>query len=237
MTYVPQIDIKNKNEHKLIIQFINKYPELFTILYYRGGHGGNVLYRSICSTDSKFLWLKHFASADWEDDNNKKPLDWPRKTEGYDMYNIGDNTSIRENHATTAHTSVFTLEIMDISTFKLHVDLCIQNNKKLLIRTHDPDIHKIISKVLIIRICGSVGHITKAKIKYTMKSDKIIKPIIADNIHNIDNYNFLSYDYSSFEKEYLALCARLKAMPNISNVRAYVLLWLERLNRFNNDLP
>ena len=68
----PQIDIKNKNEHKLILQFINKHPKLFTILYYRGGHGGNVLYRSICSTDNNFLWLKDFASADWEDDNNKK---------------------------------------------------------------------------------------------------------------------------------------------------------------------
>ena len=209
---------------------------MFTIVQYKGGSAGNLLYRVICATDSKFLWLNQFASADWEDDSNKKPLDWPRKTEGYNIYNV-TNSSFREDHATTAHISVIILEAMDINIFQSYIKLCVENNKKLLIRTHNTAIHKIINKALIIRICGSLTHLTKPGIKYTMKNQNSVSAIIANNVHNIDNYNFLSYDYDFFEKEYLALCARIKSMPNISNVRAYVLLWLERLDRFNNNLP
>tara|TARA_R110000803_G_scaffold8387_5_gene26931 strand:+ start:3123 stop:3812 length:690 start_codon:yes stop_codon:yes gene_type:complete len=224
------------NDYYQIIKFINKYPNMFTIVQYKGGHAGNLLYRAICATDNKFLWLNYFASADWEDDSNKKPLDWPRKTEGYNIYNVS-SSSFREDHATTSHISVIILEAMDINIFQYYVKMCVQNNKSLLIRTHNTDIHKIVTKALIIRICRSLSHLTKTGVKYTMKNQNSVSAVIADNIHNIDNYNFLSYDYNKFLNEYLALCARLKVMPNISNVRAYVLLWLERLNRFNNDLP
>lgn len=238
----PEIDIiTSLPTYNKVIDIINKYYKMFTVIQVQGGQAGNLYYRIMCGTDSNFLWLDEFALGSWEDSNNKKPLDWPRKTEGYEIYDTENakqlSYSFRENHGTTAHIGVKNIESMDLKTFKRLTELCIKNNKKLLIRSHDLHINKKLTKVPIIRIIGSIGHLMTANKTYNMRSYYSIFPEEQENIYNLDSYNFLNYDYDKFVKEYLLLCKAFELMPNISNVRAYVLLWLERLHRFNNNLP
>ena len=50
--------------------------------------------------------------------------------------------------------------------------------------------------------------------------------IIYDALRN------LSKDYDTFESSYLYLCNNLDITPQINRVRAFILLWLERQERY-----
>ena len=41
-----------------ILSFINKHPDLYTIMQVFGGQGGNVLYRAMCATDDTSFGTK-----------------------------------------------------------------------------------------------------------------------------------------------------------------------------------
>jgi len=229
-----------------ILSFINKHPDLYTIMQVFGGQGGNVIYRAMCATDDTFFWDEENFPRTWEDADNRKPLDWPRKTEGYEIYDTENikvtNKSFRENHATTAHVDLSCIENMkSIEEFKKYSALALKNSKKLLIRTHIVHLYAKAPEVDIINVYGNLDHLLVSNKQYNHRGTQ--KSFIpdgrwpSDHVYNFDISNFLSYDYDKFEKEYLGLCKHLNVMANISNVRAYVLLWLERLYRFNNNLP
>ena len=46
----------------------------------------------------------------------------------------------------------------------------------------------------------------------------------------------MSDDYDTYCQEYLKLCSFLNLSPNINNVRQYILLLKDKINRYENTL-
>ena len=69
-----------------------------------------------------------------------------------------------------------------------------------------------------------------------MRNNVPTKPINYNKVYNLDISKLINRDYNIFVDEYLQLCDYFNMYPNISNVRAYILLWIERLDRVSNDM-
>ena len=233
--------LQNNNTQNRIKYYINSNPELFTVISVIGGHCGNLLLRLIAGTDNKWLWSKYMAMS-MEHSSNSKPLDWPRNTEGYLTYDMDGwekikgkeawSSYFKENHLASAHTGMTNIEHTPESRFNTYVSDAIANNKKILIRSHNLDIHKQLPNVDIIRVYGNIQKLLKkSKNKYYIRNFFNIEPIKATNVYNLNIGNLIGREYNLFVDEYLQLCEHLNMYPNTSNVRAYILLWIERMDR------
>jgi hypothetical protein len=232
-----------------IKKYINTYPELFTVISVIGGHCGNLLLRIIAGTDSRWFWKKHMAMSR-ENWRNCKPLDWPRNTEGYLIYEMYGwekakenrtwSSYFKENHLASAHVGINNIEYISEASFVVFVKEAKQLNKKILIRSHNLDIHKELSNVDIIRVYGSLQDIIKPpsnrKYKYFLRNNAQVMPIEVNNVYNINIGKLISRNYNTFINEYLDLCNKFGMYPNTNNVRAYILMWIERMDRVSNDM-
>jgi hypothetical protein len=232
-------EIQNK-----IKMYINANPQLFTVISVLGGHGGNLVLRILAGTDNKWLWSKYMAMSR-ELDSNSKPLDWPRNTEGYLTYDMvgweevrGSRTwssYFKENHLASAHTGITNIENTTESRFNTFITDANNYNKKILIRSHNLDIHKELPNVEVIRIYGNLNKIlVRSRPQYYIRNFYNIEPINATNVYNLNIGNLISREYNIFVEEYLQLCEYFNIYPNISNIRAYILNWIERLDRVTN---
>lgn len=242
--YQYPIDVQTK-----IKKYISKHPELFTVMSVAGGNCGNLLFRIIAGTDDIWLWKKYMSMSK-ESDSNSSPLSWPRNTEGYltyEMYgwekNKGSRTwssYFKENHLASAHTGMTNIEYTPQTRFNTYVSEAINSNKKILMRSHNLDIHLELDNVDIIRVHGNLKDILvpliKRKHKYYLRNNVPTKPINYNKVYNLDISKLINRDYNIFVDEYLQLCDYFNMYPNISNVRAYILLWIERLDRVSNDM-
>ena len=61
-------------------------------------------------------------------------------------------------------------------------------------------------------------------------------PIEVNNVYNINIGKLISRNYNTFINEYLDLCNKFGMYPNTNNVRAYILMWIERMDRVSNDM-
>jgi hypothetical protein len=228
-----------------IKKYINSNPELFTVIAVTGGHCGNLLLRLIVGTDGRWLWKKYMAMSK-ELDSNSKPLDWPRNTEGYLTYEmhgwkkiIGSRTwsnYFKENHLASAHTGMTNIEYTPESRFNTYVSEAVNNNKKVIMRSHNLEIHKELPDVEIIRVYGNLEKLLKkSKNVYYIRNFLNIEPIKATNVYNLNIGNLICREYNIFVDEYLQLCEHFNMYPNTSNVRAYILNWIERLDRVSNN--
>ena len=211
-----------------IIKVINKIPSKFIILQVSAGNFGSIVYRSIAGSDNIIDWKEKYTGAD----ENLQPLEWPHKTEGYKIYDIGDITYdiFKENHLATAHITRPLLEnssIRDIIT-----DL--QKNKISLIKTHDINAHEILN-CKIIRVVGDSSTVCLYKSPHMRTIKQVLSKTNKENVCNIDISNFLNDNFSIFLDEYLKMTSFLGINVNINNVRQYILLHKDKMKRYNTD--
>ena len=220
-----QIPIDDK-----IIQFINKFPNKFSIILGYSGFFSALVYRAIAASDDKFVWKDYFCGVDTE---NLKPLEWPRKTEGFLTYTIDNNKpNFRENHATTVHLGQWVLnKYTDIN----HLVEDSEKNKILLFRTHELDLYKKLHNVKTVRIYGDIKKIINPK-KSGFRDRRPITSVEYENVHNLCIDKFMSDNYDDYFEEYFNLCKFYDMMLNANNVRAFILLHKERLQRWSLSL-
>jgi len=227
--------MNNLKDKKDIIEFINKYPQKFKILCVKGGFFGSLVYRIIVGSDNKFVWKPEFASPVAKE--VLKPLEWPVKTEGFAIYDL-DNIEkayncFKEQQLASVHIGVKLLEALEDceSLAKLN-----EKNKLLLLKTHDLDCHKILN-CEIIRVYGSLNIFhNPAETTLRQSNSRYFDPIYQDNVYNLEVCNLVSDNFEIFLYEYLKLCNHLDINININNVRAFILLLLERIKRFQLTL-
>ena len=208
-----------------VLKTLDKAPNKFVVLSAEKGYFGSLVYRCIVGSDEQFVWKSNFY-----DTLNKeylKPLEWPRSTEGFGIYDVEDkNISFKDNHLATAHIAVKLLE--NISSLR-DLSLYLEKNKTLLLKTHDLDIHnKVTCKV--IRLVGSL-HSNIINKNGFRKNKKEVKPVNAANVYNVNIDNFISEDYDTFLKEYINLVNYLGVSSNVNNVRSFILCLLEKHKR------
>lgn len=213
-----------------ILKLLNQHPDKFTILQSFVGTFGSLVYRIICSSNDKFVWKYNFCGCA----ELLKPLEWPQKTEGFHIYRAPKVIEyFKESHMATVHISIKLLEdIESIHELRSYY----QKDKNLLLKTHDIDCHTYLKNPCI-RIYGSVDDLVDKNVTaYRWKaSRKYIEPVTAKNVYNLCIEKLLSDDYDIFLDEYLKLCAHLDILPNINNVRAFILLQKERIKRFEEQ--
>lgn len=215
---------------KDIQKVINKAPNSFKIVAAYPGFFGSLVYRCIAGSSDSFVWDKSFCGVD----EDLKPLEWPKLTEGFDIYNVENRLNhFKENHFTTAHISIKLLEKFDNLRQLLEF---YDKDKTLLIRTHRMDIHEFFD-CDIVRIVGSLENIVPnySNTRFRHNGNKIINTVVQPNVHNLNIDRFMHKDFDIFIEEYLSLCAFLNILPNINNVRSFMLLQKEKLDRFYND--
>jgi len=215
-----------------IYKIINHRKNSFTVVAAYYGFFGSLVYRVIAGSDEKFVWNKMFSSSN----ENLNPIQWPRYIEGFTVYNRDAkewNPSFRENHATAAHVGIELIENMSakdlVSYFK--------KDKILLLRTHHMYCYQNL-KCKFIRVGGNLRTIlpkfNKTGLRYN--GYKNIYPVGKELVYDLNIENLLNDSYDIFLNEYLSLCSFLNILPNINNVRSFILLFNERLKRFHLTL-
>ena len=94
-------------------------------------------------------------------------------------------------------------------------------------------------KCKIVRIVGNIQNLTNLNDSNSIFRDRdgvYIEPCYDDNFLNLEVEKFMSDDYDTYLDEYLKLCTFLNLTPNINNVRQYILLLKDKINRYERTL-
>lgn len=218
-------------ETKKIQAVINKFPNSYCLLEAPKGMFGSLVYRIIAASSDKIIWNSSFCGSV----EDLTPLEWPRYQEGFLIYNIGKNTYkvFKESHLAAAHISLPLLENMYYQDFKSKSNF----KQILLIKSHLTDLHQTYN-CKVFRLTGSLKNIVPYNTHKGIRSKQELefRPIQSDNVYNINVEKLLSEDYEIYEKEYLSLCKNLDTLPNINNVRQFILLMRDKLKRYHLSL-
>ena len=222
------------NDWDNIVRVINKSPKNFCIIQANSGFFGSTIYRAIVGSSNDYVWDQSMCGA--VADENLGPLEWPHTTEGYAIYTLNYGRTypwFKENHLATAHISI---DMLEYTTAKKIISK-IRQNKILLLKTHDMTPRDF--KCKIIRIVGNIQNLTNLNDSNSIFRDRdgvYIEPCYDDNFLNLEVEKFMSDDYDTYCQEYLKLCSFLNLSPNINNVRQYILLLKDKINRYENTL-
>lgn len=217
----------------MIDKLFNAYPNKFNFISYQAGHSGALIYR-ILAHNPKYYWQDSFAAIK-NPQNRKNSLDWPDNEIGYAVNpqcQVGVNKL--QQRLTTVHiheNSIPNQKEEKFITRKIIRWMKKEEDKTILLHTHDLLIHKQYPEIKVIRICGSFS---ERGDQYT--NSNITTPVNEDNVINLQLHNILSKEYKTFEKEYFELCEKLLINPTPIPVRGYILNYLDRLNNNKNSV-
>jgi len=209
----------------ILNKFLNAYSDTFVFIEYPPGYGGNTLSRIIAASPEFY----------WDGD----PVLYP--DEGY--YIIEDPPSnppdphfasfIEQKLCCTHTTDDFMYPDPRCDRIKDFVRNYSKNiyPKKFCVRSHNTDTHELFPNNTVVRIFGK-----EPTFRFFESTDRYIPPIYVDNVINIDVNEIFSKDYDIFIVSYLYLCSKLEITPQINRVRAFILLWLERQERYKKLL-
>lgn len=200
-------------------KLINRYADQITFIYFRPEYGGNLLNRIILSDDSYYWGIQHNSV-----EPNIKPLEYPKTTEGFNVQ--GHHfLSFKEQHIACVHSGDITynkpMHESDLETL-LAYQKALKNNLKICIKSHNIHEENILCKG--IRLYGQPLD------RFTSRES--VAKSTNNNILNINARRLLSSDYEEFLNEYLSLVRYLDLTPNVNQVRAFILLWIEKQKRF-----
>lgn len=218
-------------ETKKIQAVINKFPNSYCLLEAPKGMFGSLVYRIIAASSDKIIWNSSFCGST----EDLAPLEWPRYQEGFLIYNIGKATYkfFKESHLAAAHISLPLLENMSFQELKNKSNF----KQSLLIKSHLTDLHENYN-CKVYRLTGSLKNIVPYDKNTQLRSEQHLNfmPAKTNKVYNIDVEKLMSEDYDVFEKEYLSLCDNLDTLPNINNVRQFILLMRDKLKRYHLSL-
>lgn len=230
MTEKPGI-LPKVNDWANVVKLINTLPNNFTVLQVKSGFFGSVIYRSIAGSSDNYVWNRNLCGC-LED---LGPLEWPKLTEGFDIYDLNYNntyTWFKENHLATAHISIKMIEYSTIKDIIQQVD----RNKILLLKTHNLSVHDQFN-CKIIRVTGKITDVVNLNKTTMRKHQEEVTEVKQENLLNLNVAKFMSDDYEVFVEEYLKLCSFLNIPCNVNNVRQFILLLRDKLKRYELTLP
>lgn len=207
----------------ILNKFLNAYSNTFVFIEYPPGYGGNTLSR-IISASTEFYW-------------DGDPVLYP--DEGYHIiedppskYKLPDPhfaSSIEQELCCTHTPDDFMYpdstpsRVRDLINFhKKYI-----KSKKFCIKSHNANLNETFTKNTIVRIYGK-----EPDFRFFKSTGRCIKYKDIPNVINIDVNEIFSKDYDTFESSYLYLCNNLDITPQTNRVRAFILLWLERQERY-----
>jgi len=203
-------------------KFISTYNNNFILVDFAYGYGGNTLSR-IISVSPEFYWYGD-------------PIEYP--DDGYSIIvdpepNPHFATPIEQELCCTHTSEDFMYPESKVSRVRDFIRNYSKNihPKKFCIRSHNTDTHELFSNNTVIRIFGK-----EPTFRFFKSTNRYIDKVNNDNVINVDVNEIFSKDYDTFETAYLDICTKLNITPQINRVRAFILLWLERQERYKKLL-
>lgn len=215
--------MRKKDYTYVLDAFLHKFSKNFIFISFPMGYGGNTLNRVISSSPEIY----------WDGDSTAYPDDLEGFPVAYDSLSNPHFATFTEQHLCCTHTGIDFM-YPDSKRDRIHkLTKFWKNNvfpdKKLCINSHNSlDLAKKHTKIPVVRLCGKAP--TFRYFINDMPSDSYSVP--SPNAINIDVNDIFSSDYDTFETTYLDLCSKLDITPRINRVRAFILLWLERQERY-----
>ena len=202
--------------------FLHRFPKNFIFISFPFGYGGNTLNRVISASPEIY----------WDGDSTAYPDDIGGFPVIYDS-DAPHFATFTEQHLCCTHTETDFM-YPDGAPNRI-IDLLKQykiakfTNKKLCINSHNSfDLAEKHTKITMIRLCGKAPTFRS----FTKPIHTNSAPILFNNVINVDVNDIFSSEYSIFETTYLDLCSKLEITPQINRVRAFILLWLEKQERY-----
>lgn len=202
---------------------LHKFPKNFIFITFLYGYAGNTLNRVISASPEIY----------WDGDSIAYPDDIGGFPVVYDDPAAPHFATFTEQHLCCTHTETDfmypdgrrhrIIELLEICKNNVFPD------KKLCINSHNSfDLAEKHTKISIVNIHGNAP-----TFRYFIKPmETHVAPIPYSNVINIDVNEIFSKDYDTFELSYLYLCNNLNITPQTNRVRAFILLWLERQERY-----
>ena len=213
----------SKKDYTYVLDaFLHKFSKNFIFVDFEYGYGGNTLSRIIAASPEFY----------WDGDSVLYP------DKGYSIIEDPEPyphfASPIEQELCCTHTpddfmypdSKFN-RVRDL--FLLHKKYL--KSKKFCIRSHNGNTHEIFPKNTVVRISGK-----EPDFRFFKPTGRYIDKVNNDNVINVDVNEIFSKDYDTFESSYLYLCSKLNITPQVNRVRAFILLWLERQERYKKLL-
>ena len=202
----------------LLNKFLDTYSDTFVFVDFAYGYGGNTLSRIIAASP-EFYW--DGDSVLYPDKGYsiiEDPEPYPHFASPIEQELCCTHTPDDFMYPDNKPTRVRDLFLLH----KKYIQL-----KKFCIRSHNIDTHELFPNNTVVRIFGK-----EPTFRFFESTDRYLQPIYVDNVINIDVNEIFSKDYDTFESSYLYLCNNLDITPQTNRVRAFILLWLERQERY-----
>jgi len=202
----------------ILDKLLSSYSSSFIFVDFEYGYGGNTLSRIIAASPEFY----------WDGDSVLYP------DKGYSIIEDPEPyphfASFIEQKLCCTHTTDDFMypdstpsRVRDLINFhKKYI-----KSKKFCIRSHNGNLNETFTKNTIVRISGK-----EPDFRFFKSTGRYIKYMDIPNVINIDVNEIFSKDYDTFESSYLYLCNNLDITPQINRVRAFILLWLERQERY-----
>ena len=204
----------------ILNKFLDTYSDTFVFVDFAYGYGGNTLSRIIAASPEFY----------WDGDSVLYP------DKGYSIIEDPEPyphfASPIEQELCCTHTPDDFMYHKNSNKPSRVKDLFLLHKKylkseKFCIRSHNGDTHEIFPNNTIVSIYGK-----EPDFRFFKSTGRYKKYIDRPNVINIDVNEIFSKDYDTFESSYLYLCNNLDITPQINRVRAFILLWLERQERY-----
>lgn len=227
---------------ELFDDLIHKHSDNITIVAYLAEFGGSAVRRIITSHDEYYSEFEN-------------PLAFPNHLEGFKRH-LDHFLDFKEQHLACAHTDDIPIDISWGTTNKVlgkdidrHIKLfhqeqtkLLEENHKVCWRAHDDDPGKNFTHpTKIIRLYGrELDRFNKAA-RFNKKANRYhdtnyIPPTESEHVLNIESSKLFSLNYDDYLNEYLKLTTYLNVVPKVNSVRQFILLWLEKQERFKLTL-
>jgi len=204
-------------------KLIHKKPNNFIIICFNDGMGGSSLLRILTGHDEIYHSKKNLLQLDYDD-----PLRYPDSTEGFYIHPV-HRLSFKEQHLACAHTSFHTpWEGSNTEDLRLYFKL-VKENKIIVLKTHQ----FIADKFPKTKFIYIIGKALDRGISINMTEEKYSK---SNNIYYLEISKLFSYDYNTYLDQYIKLVNYFNLTPRVNSVRAFILMWLERQERFKRSL-
>ena len=224
--------MKTTIEH--LNKLIEKYPDNFVIIFFKGGMAGSALCRIINSHPEFYYKQKYLNQKEYND-----PLKFPDLVEGF---NVQDHSwlGFKEQHLSCVHLNFYTpwinsetqKYIASGENILVYLDL-VNKNHKVALKTHNfslvPRFNQ--SKRIVLE-----GNYLDRGFDHLKNMNYEVADYSKEDVFKFNIQKLMSPEYDIFLEAYIKLVQELNLTPKINSVRSFILMWLERQERFKRTL-
>ena len=187
---------------------------------------GSALCRIINSHPEFYYKQQYLNQKEYND-----PLKFPDSVEGFDVQDH-DWLGFKEQHLSCVHLNFYTPWNSHGESFLEYLNL-VSKNRKVALKTHE---FSLISRFKQSKRIVLGGHYLNRGFDHLKNMNYEVEDYSKEDVLKFNIQKLMSPEYDIFLEAYLKLVQELDLTPKINSVRSFILMWLERQERFKRTL-